>query len=547
VIGSRHEGVGETSAPGEVPNVRTGTRRQGPADAPPPTRALSKRASLNSIAALLEFGARSVVEFFINPLLVVRLGSYLFGAWRVLVQMSGYLWATSGRSSPALTVAIANRAHSSDYDDKRRLVGCAVLTWFIFLPLLAAIGALGVWFAPALLKTTPSDVGAIRLTAGLLVADAIVLTGVMLPWAVVQGENLGYKRMGLTAFLVLLNGVFMGVAVYLGTGIVGVAVANVVDTLLTGVVFWYVARRYVHWFGLARPTREMVRWFLGLNWWFTAWKFVSELMSAGDIVILGLFGPVQLVAVYALTKYVPDGLSALLTNPLQGVTPGMGGIIGSGDFRRAVRARNDFMGFTWLVVTAAGATILVWNRSFVTLWVGHRYYAGTVATLLIVLLSVQFVLIRNDAYIIDATLKIRTKVLVGLLSTVISLGFAIVLIRTLDSPIVGVSIGFLAGRSILSLTYPMLVGRVIGHPLPSQLRGALRPSLVALGAFGGGALLGPHLFTHRWVVLVPAVGATAVSLVPLVAVAGLPTDMRARLLRRTMALGRAAVARVTSW
>ena len=34
------------------------------------------------------------------------------------------------------------------------------------------------------------------------------------------------------------------------------------------------------------------------------------------------------------------------------------------------------MAFSWIVCTAMGVALLVWNRSFVDLWVGSRFYAA---------------------------------------------------------------------------------------------------------------------------------------------------------------------------
>src|SRR5688572_30409827 len=69
------------------------------------TGRLSRRASLNALAAGLDFAARIVVELLLTPLLVARLGASLYGVWRVLWQWTGYVWATSGRSSQALQSA----------------------------------------------------------------------------------------------------------------------------------------------------------------------------------------------------------------------------------------------------------------------------------------------------------------------------------------------------------------------------------------------------------------------------------------------------------
>lgn len=492
---------------------------------------LSKRASLNTIAAALDYVSRIIVELILTPMLVAGLGTYLYGAWRVLWRLTGYIWASSGRSSQALQWAIANKQHTADHEEKRRHVGSAIAVWFIFLPLLGSIGAICVWAAPYALKTPARYVGDVRITAALLVADAIALTLLTLPRSVLQGENLGYKRMGLSALLVFAQGGLTALALILDTGIVGVAVANITGTLLTGATFLMVARRHVPWFGVSRPARATVKWFLGLSWWFTGWKVLMQLMSGGDLVVLGFFGSVNLVTVYALSKFVPEALTALLATIVQAVSPGLGGVIGKGEHAKAVRVRAELMMVTWVLVTVAGAGILVWNASFLGLWVSDVPTPGPIATLLIVVTAAQFIFIRNDAFIIDLTLDLRPKVLIGIASTGLSLGLAAAF-ATMGGGIVGLCIGLLIGRSILTVAYPWLIGRAIDQPLTNQLRAVLRPALVTAVMFAVATYLARDFVVDSWMELVLGAVATGGVVAVAATLLGLNANQRRDLLRR---------------
>jgi hypothetical protein len=52
---------------------------------------LTKKASLNAVAATLDYAARWAIEFILNPLLLRGLGDFGFGAWQVLGRLIGYI------------------------------------------------------------------------------------------------------------------------------------------------------------------------------------------------------------------------------------------------------------------------------------------------------------------------------------------------------------------------------------------------------------------------------------------------------------------------
>ena len=264
-----------------------------------------------------------------------------------------------------------------------------------------------------------------------------------------------------------------------------------------------------------------------------AWKLVYEFILAADVVVLGFFVSVELVTDYTLTKAIPEALIVYFTlNVLQGTGPGLAGIIGHGDMVRGTKVRNEIMVVTWLAATVVGATVLVWNRSFIGLWVGESLFAGGLATLLIVVLAMQFLFISNDARVIDMTLNVRTKVLTGGIAAVSSFALALFLAKRVETPIVGMCLGLIFGRLIMSVSYPIMVGRVLGVPFGRQLRGALRPTVVTVVTFGSCLALGERLLTDSWIELLVLGTATAVALGLICTVLGLTAAQRRSLVQR---------------
>ena len=496
------------------------------------TKGLTGKASLNAVAAGLDYGARVLVELAINPFMVASLGDYLYGLWRILWRVSNYVVLMTGRSAQALKTVIANQQSSDDFGKKRRDLGASLVVWLLTQPLVIAFSAVLVWYMPVLLKVPGEFVSLSRVAAAMLAANVIVLAVADVPRAVLQGENLGYKRMGLSSVLVFAGGGLMVLALRLGLGLVGVAGAALATTLLNGALFLGVVKRHVPWFGLAMPSRADVRGFMKLSGWFTLWRLVLQLMSASDVVILGMLDSVGIVTVYTLTKYVPEAMIGLVATFVFGAVPGLGGVIGSGKLEKAARVRTEIQSFTWFVATVAGTMVLLWNRSFLGLWVGAKYDAGPLATLLITTMTTQFVLIRNDANLIDLTLRVQEKTLVGLLSSVLSVLLACLFVGPLKLGIAGLCLGYISGRSLMSVLYPWRMGRLLGQSFASQVQGAIRPVLATAALYGLGVTLGPRLAARSWPALVLQAGLTAATLSLLAPLVGLSTEQRRLLLRR---------------
>ncbi len=495
---------------------------------------LTRRASLNAVAAVLEYVTRLVVGFVVNPILVAGLGTYAFGVWQVLGRLVGYMSAAGGRPSQALKWTIANRQASTDVEEKRRQVGSSMIVAALFLPILIPIGFIIAWFAPAWLDASPDMVWPIRVAAALLAVNLVLVNFLAVPRSVLEGENLGYKRMGLSALLVLVGGALIILAVRLDTGLPGVALATLATTVLTALTYFVIVRSFVPWFGLRRPSRPEVQAFLGLSVWFLVWRLVMQVLRSSDVVVLGIADSAELVSVYALSRYVPETLITFVAMIVMGVAPGLGGLIGSGRLEKSAAIRAEMMAFTWVLVTVSGVGILLWNRPFVNLWVGEEFYAGDLANLLIVTLVAQFVFIRNDANIIDLTLDLRQKVVAGAVAGTLAVGLAVLGVTVFDGGIVGLCTGFLIGRGLLSVLYPAMVGQALGIPVGSQFRAAVRPAFASAALFGLAVVLSRRFEVETWLGLVAGAIATVLVVGPVAYGAGLNPGQRRALVRRTV-------------
>jgi O-antigen/teichoic acid export membrane protein len=505
-------------------------------------KGLTKKAYLNALTVVLEYGASLLVGFLVTPLMVVGLGNYLFGLWQVLVRLIGYLTPTSGRPAFALKATLVNQQASTDYDQKRRYVGSSIIIWLLFLPFLIGLGGTVTWFVPYWVHAPAAYVWIVRAVSGLLVFNTIFDALSSVPQVTLQGENLGYKRMGMSVLLIFVGGALTWLALYLKTGIVGVAVVGVVLTFGRGLFYFGIVKTYSPWFGMSKPQLAETRQMLGLSLWFMGWNLVTSLLLSGDVVVLGLLNSVDSVTNYSLTKYVPETLIGVIVIIVFGIMPGLGSIVGTGDYGRAIRLRDEINSFIWLVATVFGASVLIWNRVFIGLWVGTNHFAGSIPNLLIIVAATQLAFIRSDGNVIDLTLRMSQKVLLGLLSVTVSVVAASILVGYFKLGIVGLCSGIIGGRLIMSIGYPVLIGRFLNVSLSSQINRMFRPILVAslifLAAMGvdrfGSIMVGTGI--KGWLIFILSAGATGIVMSLISFYSGLSGDQRRSMIRRVQAV-----------
>jgi O-antigen/teichoic acid export membrane protein len=492
---------------------------------------LTRRASLNVAQALLDYSVKLAVGLVIVPILVTGLGRTLFGVWEMLGRLAGYIESADGRSTHALRLVVSNQQSSEDHAAKRRWIGSALAVWVCFLPLWGTAGALLIWLAPTVTKVPPEFYSTVRVASGLMMA-AVILGGLgSLPESVLRGMNLGYKRMGFQAGVSLVGGVLMAVAVYAGAGLVGVAAAGLVLAALTGLCYLALVRRQVPWFGAERPRRSEVGSLLGMSVWITLGDMVSKLM-ASDVLVLGLVLSAPTVTTYVLTGYAARLALNLHSLSAEAVMPGVAGIIGRHSFEQAARLRRELLAVTGIFVSVVGATILLWNHSFVQLWVGAENYAGAWTNLLIVLIAVQSAFIRCDAYLIDAALqparRVRVGIVAGVLTLVLSLGL------TYLAGMNGLCLGILAGRAVQSIGYPLLVRGCLKQARGLSMIWLARPLAVMGLLFAATTYLGQRVVIQDRLTWLVAVAGTLIVAFAIALGLGLPGSLRAPVLDRVL-------------
>lgn len=501
----------------------------------PRRRNLTLVAVLNAGAAGSEYAARLVTTFIVRPLVVGALGSFGFGAWQVIQSTVSYAAPLGGKPTHALKWTLATMQESEDYGEKRRHVASALVVALLLSPVVVLGGSVLAWYLPGWLSAPVSWVTPIRVAVAVVTADVVVTNLLAVPRAVLEGENLAYRRLGITVLIILAGGGLTIGAIALDAGIGGIAAAVLITSLISLLAYVIIASREVGWFGLERPSRGDVKRFFGLGAWFMAWSLVTQGIRNSDVVVLGLVTSAALVTDYTLTSYLPATIGAVVLVGLTGVTPGLGGLMGAGRLDKVRDLRHELSRLTWMITLPAAATVVLLNRSFLGLWVGEEFYPGVLEATLIVVLAIQLIYLRNDANIIDLSLDLRVKVLLGVISIAVSVGSAWFFMAVFDSGILGLVVGYLIGRSLIVVGYARIVSSLVGDSMVVQLRKVLRPLLVGTGLVAVAAFASELFLIENWLMLALVATGVFVALIIVLLWLGFDQDARATMLDRLRA------------
>lgn len=419
-----------------------------------------KKGLLNLIANGINFIANLGVAFFVSPVIIKGLGDTFYGIWKVLNQLTGYLNTVEFQTTDTLKWVVAKKRAEIGQDELRKEVAAAIVVATMVIPIFIVGGVLMVYYAPSIVNVSDDYIEIVRISMAILVFGFILKKYTSIPLAVLQGMNLGYKKVGLQAFLQLLNGgLNVYIILYTDLGIVGLAIVNIIIAIIGGILFLYFVKIFVPWFGLSMPERSRIIDFFKTSGWLFLWTIASLLLISSDMILLGYLATPALVTTYVVTRFLPELLTGVNNLIARALMPGFGNLIGNESIDKAEKGRNLLMLISWILCVSLGASILLVSGSFVSIWVGAERYGGNMITLLLIVIAMQYIFIKNDSMLIITSLSMKENFLLTLFAGLVSLVLKILLIPELE--ILGLCLSMVIGRLILSIAMPLLLNSII--------------------------------------------------------------------------------------
>ena len=492
--------------------------------------ALTRRATLTFLNNMLQQGASVLTTFVVTPIVIAGLGVPIYGAWVMIQQTIGYLAMGDLRPMSTLKFALGVRQHDADDDEKRRLVGAAIRLWSFTVPVMLLIGAVLVFFTPSFIRVGPETAMAVRIAMGIAVLHLALDRLLSVPQNVLVGANREYRGMGLNAISAVTAGVMTVIAIRAGFGIVGVASAAAISAILYSAVRFYVMRNAVPWFGVGRASRKEFVDFTKLSGWFSLTVLANLLLSSSDILLLGImFGP-GVAAVYGTTSAVLRVAVGPLGAILESGYAGIADLCGRRDWQRLERVRTEMHLVGIMVMSVVGFGVIALNRSFLQLWVKRDLFAGPVANVLIVVMTLFALIYRADRVIAVSMMDFRSQAFI-----IAATSFAALAIGAGAALVVGppAIIAAVIAAHIAAIFYLQKLTRDgTGGAVPVRITPYLRPLAVTGVLYAVAVAIEPYVRPRSWVQLTAAGAVLAAVAFAVIVVAGFDRASRTILMTR---------------
>lgn len=340
---------------------------------------------LNTLTGWIDKIASIVVNFVLKPIILSFLGTSMFGVMEMLNKMTDFMASADIRSATTVKWILSVERDKSSSDILNRKISAGFFSSLCTMPIYVVIGSILVYFAPIVTKVEPEYVNIVRVCMSLLATSFIITQILFIYEQVVQGMNIAYKRMGVRATITILGGFLTYFLLYLGYGLLGVVLSHLAVVITTGASYWFVVRKNLKWVSIHRVPFTEIWGFTKISIEFMIEKLLSVFSRSVDVIILGYFLTTTFVSQYSISSYVFQSLSGFVLMFMTAFITNISPLASKEDKSLLLDSRAQMWLLQAIIYSFLLILVLLYNRSFVSLWSSEDLYVGVVSNLLIVM------------------------------------------------------------------------------------------------------------------------------------------------------------------
>ncbi len=445
---------------------------------------IKKKITRNTIANYIGYSIRTVVNFFLFPFVVHRLGVTEAGIWFLLSSVTGYLGLLDLGIKPALVKHIAQYNAKGDKKSISQIVSIAFLIFLVMGAVAGVIMLIIGFLLPQFFRIDPEIISQAR-TSAYIVAGALFLS---FPLSAIGGGVLnGLQRYDKTRTAGIFSSLSGAAAIVFllsqGYGLVAVVLADQITNFLGWLLNVYFAKRLAPYLKIQfRNIKKEFVWkvfkFSGLIFII---KFASQIIYYTDKIVIGIFLNVGAIvfyeAAYKIHKVVTR-IPMLLVSAMMPASSELDAQKKPETLKKLYLYSTKYMTafFLFLVIP-----VLIFTKPILNLWIGPEFESSAIYARLFLL--VTFFVLNHTAgmQILIGTGKIKSITRYQVIVAVFNLALSIVLVKTIG--LIGVVLGTVIPFIVMEWFYIKIAFKTLGvkwqEYIPKVLIKAYIPGLIS--------------------------------------------------------------------
>ena len=329
----------------------------------------------NIVANWVGYAFQVLVTFFLTPFVLHTLGDVRYGAWALVMGMTGYYGLLDLGFRAGMTQYMTRYLATKEYDKLNQTASTGMTVMTLSGCLVASASLIVCWLAPVIFDFPSESVTEIRY--GILIVG--VFSAGQFPFYCFSAALTAAQRYDLiNAIGITTRLVSAALTVFLlkaGHGLVGIALAALAADVVSSILRWQAARISIPELRVSfgRFNRPAFAEFSVYGIWNVLIAGSRRLISYSDAIVIGLFLPVAAIAPYALAASLVQYFNRLIMPISRVLFPAATKLDAEGDTDGLSEMYLTGSRLLLSLAVLTGTIAFVWAEDFFRLWVGEQY------------------------------------------------------------------------------------------------------------------------------------------------------------------------------
>lgn len=333
------------------------------------------RVLINSLYNIIGNALTIIIAFFLTPFMISHLGKEAYGIWSTIGQIFSYSYLLNIGFSASMTRYGSMAATQNNHQYMNNLVSTATAFYGFGATIIVIFTLCFSPFFPNLFHISPehSREGFITMLTVGLVTAATMFMGPQ------SGLLSGLQRFDITNGVrtgtFLARSILILIFLYLGFGLIAIAIIELIKQLLTNILFYVTTRKLLPHLRISRLHFQLnifkEMFYYGLNTF--VYVMGSTLLYQSSAIIIGLLLNPEMVAIYSIPVILLNLITQIITSATEVINPAAASEFSKGNYDQLKTYYLHSLRYSCLLLTPITIFLLSRGDDFIELWIGHDF------------------------------------------------------------------------------------------------------------------------------------------------------------------------------